>query len=111
MENTNVNVERINELNDQIEAAATELQGMDLPSDFKAIDIPATEPKSNAVMSGVLLGFAGLGVIESLGLAGFGVYKLVKHIKAKKAEKLAAAADAEIDDNFFEEDESTTDEA
>lgn len=103
MENTNVNVERINELNNQIEAAATELQGMEIPSEFKTLDIPSVEPKSNAVMSGVLLGFAGLGVIESLGLAGFGVYKLVKHIKAKKAEKLAAAAEAEINDDFFEE--------
>lgn len=110
MENTNVNVERISELNDQIEAAATELQGMEIPSELKTLDIPSVEPKSNAVMSGVLLGFAGLGVIESLGLAGFGVYKLVKHIKAKKAEKLAAA-EAEISDDFFEEDESTTDEA
>ena len=103
MENTNVNVERISELNDQIEAAATEPQGMDIPSDLKIIDLPSVEPKSNAVMSGVLLGFAGLGVIESLGLAGFGVYKLIKHIKAKKAEKLAATAEAEISDDFFEE--------
>lgn len=110
METNTINYERINELNDQIEAAATELQGMNLPSDIQVTDLPATEPKDNAVLSGVLLGLAGLGVIESLGLAGFGVYKLVKHIKAKKAEKLAAA-EAEISDEFFDEDESTTDEA
>ncbi|MBP5596953.1 MAG: hypothetical protein J6Y02_16335 [Pseudobutyrivibrio sp.] len=77
------NIERITELNDQIEAAATELQG---------IDIPTCEPvaKTNNVMSGVLLGFAGLGVIESCAIAGFGVYKLVKYLKAKKAQKAAA---------------------
>lgn len=61
------------------------LQGISIP------EIPTAAPKTNQVMSGVLLGFAGLGVVESLGLAGFGVYKLVKHIKAKKA--IAAKAE------------------
>ena len=61
---------------------------------------------SNAdkAMAGVVLGFAGVGVASTLAGAGFGIYKLVKFIKGKKVAKVAAD-DADINDDFFEEDE------
>lgn len=79
------NIERLNELNTQIEAAATELQGINIP----VVNTPVV--KKNNAGSIALLVVAGVGTVATTAWAVYGGIKLGKAIKAKALLKKEAA--------------------
>ena len=81
-------------MNEEIKAVeeVTEVAADAVETATKDIVVAAEMNNADKALAWGVLGFAGVGVAAVLGGAGFGTYKLVKHIKKKVADKKAAEA-------------------
>ena len=80
-------------MNEEIKTTVEEVTGVAadaVETATKDVVVLTEMNNGDRAMAWGILGFAGVGVAAVLGGAGFGTYKLVKHIKKKVADKKAA---------------------
>ena len=81
--------------NELLEETTTVMDAVNDNADLTMLDMAADPVSTSNVASGIMIGFAGVGVVATAAAAGFGIYKLVKFIKKKTSESKAAAAASE----------------